>query len=180
MATHLANRAVFSFYNNVYNIIQVKIIIILVFPTKNINGFFINSKWRWPVKVQFGANLIALGFNDTSTLVGHFVSSSREREKRDRRDSRGDEREGHGRNSEENEWKWRNRRNKNIPPLPLPAARVAGLAQLSQYQLGAPVTQDTWHLCLTQPSPTIWCQITCEFNSNISERGLFSGHNKVV
>ena len=25
-----------------------------------------------------------LGFNDTSTLVGHFVSSPREREKRDR------------------------------------------------------------------------------------------------
>ena len=34
-----------------------------------------------------------LGFNDPSTLVGHFVSSPREREKRDRRDSRGDERE---------------------------------------------------------------------------------------
>ena len=28
-------------------------------------------------------NLIVLGFNDTSTLVGHFVSSPREREKRD-------------------------------------------------------------------------------------------------
>ena len=28
-----------------------------------------------------------------STLLGHFVSSPREREKRDRRDSRGDERE---------------------------------------------------------------------------------------
>ena len=41
--------------------------------------------------------MIVLGFNDTSTLVGHFVSSSREREKRDRRDSRGDEREGLGR-----------------------------------------------------------------------------------
>ena len=34
-----------------------------------------------------------LGFNDTSTLVGHFVSSPRERERRDRRDSRGDERD---------------------------------------------------------------------------------------
>ena len=39
---------------------------------------------------------IVLGFNDTSTLVGHFVSSPREREKRDRRDSRGDEREREG------------------------------------------------------------------------------------
>ena len=44
-----------------------------------------------------------LEFNDMSTLVGHFVSSPREREKRGRRDSRGDEREGHGRNIEENE-----------------------------------------------------------------------------
>ena len=34
-------------------------------------------------------NLIVLGFNDTSTLEGHFVSSPREREKRDRRESRG-------------------------------------------------------------------------------------------
>ena len=37
-----------------------------------------------------------LGFNDTSTLMGHFVSSPREREKRDRRDSRRDEREERG------------------------------------------------------------------------------------
>ena len=35
-----------------------------------------------------------LGFDDTSTLAGHFVSSPREREKRYRRDSRRDEREG--------------------------------------------------------------------------------------
>ena len=44
-----------------------------------------------------------LGFNDTSTLVGHFVSSPREREKRDRRDSRRDEREGQGRKRNRNE-----------------------------------------------------------------------------
>ena len=30
--------------------------------------------------------LIVLGFNDTSTLEGHFVSSPREREKRDSRE----------------------------------------------------------------------------------------------
>ena len=41
--------------------------------------------------------LIVLGFNDMSTLVGHFVLSPRESEKRDRRDSRRDEREGQGR-----------------------------------------------------------------------------------
>ena len=44
-----------------------------------------------------------LGFNDTSTLVGHFASSPREREKRDRRDSKGDEREGQGRKRNRNE-----------------------------------------------------------------------------
>ena len=32
-----------------------------------------------------------LGFNDASTLVGYFMSSPRQRDKRDRRDSRGDE-----------------------------------------------------------------------------------------
>ena len=44
-----------------------------------------------------------LGFNDTSTLEGHFVSSPRQREKRDRRESRGDEREGQGRKRNRNE-----------------------------------------------------------------------------
>ena len=48
-------------------------------------------------------SLIVLGFNDTSTLEGHFVSSPREREKRDRRESRGDEREGQGRKRNRNE-----------------------------------------------------------------------------
>ena len=48
-------------------------------------------------------DLIVLGFNDTSTLEGHFVSSPREREKRDRRESRGDEREGQGRKRNRNE-----------------------------------------------------------------------------
>ena len=47
--------------------------------------------------------LIVLGFNDTSTLEGHFVSSPREREKRDRRESRGDESEGQGRKRNRNE-----------------------------------------------------------------------------
>ena len=38
-----------------------------------------------------------------STLVGHFVLSPSEREKKDRRDSRGDEREGLGRKRDRNE-----------------------------------------------------------------------------
>ena len=46
--------------------------------------------------------LIVLRFNDTSTLVGHFVSSPREREKRDRRDSRRDERDEQGRKRNRN------------------------------------------------------------------------------
>ena len=49
------------------------------------------------------SHLIVLGFNDTSTLMGHSVLSPREREKRDRRDSRGDEREGQGRKRNRNE-----------------------------------------------------------------------------
>ena len=43
-------------------------------------------------------------FNDTSTLVGHFVSSPRKREKRDR-----DSRWKVTGKKEEQEWKWRNR-----------------------------------------------------------------------
>ena len=43
------------------------------------------------------------GFNNTSTFVGHFVLSPREREKRDRRESRADEREGQGRKRNRNE-----------------------------------------------------------------------------
>ena len=44
-----------------------------------------------------------MGFKDRSILVGHYVSSPREREKSDRRDSRGDEREGQGRKRNRNE-----------------------------------------------------------------------------
>ena len=42
--------------------------------------------------------LIELGFNDTSTLVDHFVASPK-----DRRESRGDERERQGRKRNRNE-----------------------------------------------------------------------------
>ena len=44
-----------------------------------------------------------LGFNDTSALVDHFVSSPREREKRGRRDCRKDEKEGQERKRNRNE-----------------------------------------------------------------------------
>ena len=47
--------------------------------------------------------LIVLGLNDMSTLVSHFMLAPREREKRDRRDRIGDEREGLGRKKDRNE-----------------------------------------------------------------------------
>ena len=61
--------------------------------------------------------MIELGFNDTSTLVGHFVSSPREREKIDRRDSRRDEREGQGRKRNRNESE-ETKEIKTSPPYP--------------------------------------------------------------
>ena len=70
-----------------------------------------------------------LGFNDTSTLVGHFVLSPREREKRDRRDSRGDEREGQGRKRKMNKSED-SEEIKHSPSTHIPAARTAGLAKL--------------------------------------------------
>ena len=82
--------------------------------------------------------LIVLGFNDTSTLVGHFVSFPREREKRDRRDSRRDEREGQERKRNRNESEETEEIN-HLPTLtcykdsrPCPT--------VSQYQLDAQVT----------------------------------------
>ena len=71
-----------------------------------------------------------LGFNDTSTLVGHFVSSPREREKKDRRDSKGDEREGQGRKRNRNESEETEEIKTSPFSLPLPATRIAGLDQL--------------------------------------------------
>ena len=56
-------------------------------------------------KLQGGGLVIVLRFNDTSTLMAHFMLSPRERQKRDRRDSRGDEREGQGRMRNKNESK---------------------------------------------------------------------------
>ena len=70
--------------------------------------------------------------------MGHFVSSPRERAKRkeeiveemkeDRRDSRGNGREGQGRKRNRNESKETEK--KNNPPLPLLDTKIAGLVQL--------------------------------------------------
>ena len=61
-----------------------------------------------------------LGFNDTSTLEGHFVSSPREREKKDRRESRGDEREGQGRKRNRNESEETEETRISVKPMDAP------------------------------------------------------------
>ena len=53
--------------------------------------------------ILFLGKLIALGFNGTSTLVGHFVLSPREREKRDKRDTHVVEEVIQGQGRKENE-----------------------------------------------------------------------------
>ena len=70
-----------------------------------------------------------LGFNNTSTLEGHFVLSPRKRVKRHTRDSRRDEREEQGRKRNRNESE-ETEEIKTFLPLPLPATRIAGLDQL--------------------------------------------------
>ena len=79
---------------------------------KIIQSYSCKMQWEW-----LGIWLIELGFNDTSTLVGHFVSSPREREKIDRRDSRRDEREGQGRKRNRNESE-ETEEIKTSPPYP--------------------------------------------------------------
>ena len=70
--------------------------------------------------------LIELGLNDTSTFVGHFVSSPREKEIGDSRD----ERDGKGRKRNRNESEETEEIKKKHSPFTLPATRIAGLAQL--------------------------------------------------
>ena len=78
-------------------------------------------------------SLIVFGFNDTSTLVDHFVVSQRRGEEKQKRySSRGDERERHRRKRKMNE----SEEIKNISPLPLPAARTAGLPNFKQISAG--------------------------------------------
>ena len=66
--------------------------------SQGITGLQISSS---AVILQYKAHLTVFGFNDTSILMVHFVSSPREREKRVRRDNSRDESEVQGR--EENE-----------------------------------------------------------------------------
>ena len=79
------------------------------------------------------------GFNDISTLVGHFVSSPRERETRDRRDSRGDERERQGRKRDRNE-REETEEIKTFPSTLTCYKDSKPCPTVSQYQLDVPVT----------------------------------------
>ena len=78
-----------------------------------------------------------LGFNDTSTLEGHFVSSPREREKRDRRESRGDEREGQGRKRNRNESE-ETEEIKTFPLYPYPLQGQQALPNCKPISVGHP------------------------------------------
>ena len=80
-----------------------------------------------------------LGFNDKSTLVGHFVSSLRERERRDRKDSRGNEIEGQGRKRNKNESEETGEI-KKYPSTLTCYKDSRSYPTGSQYQLDAPVT----------------------------------------
>ena len=93
-----------------------------------------------------------MGFNNTSTLVGHFVSSPREREKRDKRDSTEDERKGQGRKRNWNESE-ETEEIKTYPSTLTCYKDSRPCPTGSQYQLDAPATQDTRHLRHTQPPP---------------------------
>ena len=95
--------------------------------------------------------MIVLGFNDTSILVGHFVSSPKEREKIDRRDSRRDERD---RKEREKGMKVKKQKKLKHSPSTLTCYEDSRpCPTVSQYHLDALVTEDTRHLRTSQPSP---------------------------
>ena len=71
-----------------------------------------------------------LGFNDTSTLVGHFLSSPTEREKRDRREEKVEEMKENGQGRKRNRNESEETEEIKHHPLPLPATRIASFAQL--------------------------------------------------
>ena len=88
--------------------------------------------------------LIVLGFIDALTLVGHFVSSPREREKCDRRDSRGDERERQERKRKMNESE-ETEEIKHSPSTLTCYKDSRPCLTVSQYHLDAPVTTPSPH-----------------------------------
>ena len=72
--------------------------------------------------------------------MGHFVSSPREREAKDRRDSRGDEREGHERKRNRTESEETEEIKKHSPSTRTCYNDSRPCPTISQYQMDAPVT----------------------------------------
>ena len=87
-----------------------------------------------PVLHFYQVLIDCVGFNDTSILVGHFVSSPREREKIVE--------EMKARNREERGKGMKVKKQNNILLVPLPATGMP-CPTVSQYQLDAPGTQNT-------------------------------------
>ena len=113
-------------------------------------GYYLKcTQWRFR-SARANVHLIVLGFNDTSTHEGHIVSSPREREKTDRRDSRGDEKDGLGRKREMKESEV-TEEIKTFPSTLTCCKDSRPWPTVWQYQLGAPMTKATGHLHLTKP-----------------------------
>ena len=114
-----------------------------------------------------------LGINDTSTLVGHFVLSSIEREKRDRRISRRDEWEGQGKERDREERgtgvKVKKQMKLKHSPSTLTCYKDSRpCPTVSQYQVDTPVMGATQDLRTTQPPrQALWQTIHLE---SISEQ----------
>ena len=113
------------------------------------------------LKRPYVINLIVLGFNDTSTLVGHFVSSGSfcviSQKKGEEIEETVEEMKEMG----QGEMKMNDREEteeiKTFPSTLTCCKDSRPCSTVSQYQLDTPVMQDTQHLCLTQtpPTPTI-------------------------
>ena len=92
------------------------------------------------------------GLRHVNHCVSFCVVSQRKGEK-EKRDSREDEREGQGRSRKMNE----SEETVEVKPFPLYPHLLNGSRPwptANQYQLDAPVTQDTRHFCLALPTPT--------------------------
>ena len=101
--------------------------------------------------------LFVLGFNDMSTLVGHSLSSPREREKRDRRDSGGDEREGQGRKRKMNEIE-ETEEIKTFPLYPYLLQRQQAMTNCKPILVGRP-SDARYMTPLPHPTtPSKWCR----------------------
>ena len=111
------------------------------------SNFGNRSRWQWHQICFPRVTAVAfrvLKVNATLTLVGYFELSSREKEKRDRRDSRGDESKGKKRNWNERE---ETEEIKTFPSTLTCYKDKKPCPTVSQYQLDSFLMKDTWHLC---------------------------------